>query len=273
MIHPNANIIFGSAFNEDMKGKIRISVVATGIDSEEFGKNREEEEESILHEPKRFSVDSDGENSDVVNKSEGFFDPGRSVTVGEDVPQDLGIEIITSDKKKEEPVKEEKVKKERKSLFSRREKKPKEDEEVKIEEIKEKVEEPKPEKDDVLVVETASSEENITQEQEEGKKDASGFSLFSFMNTKAEEDPENDNSQDSEDLYVRPQSKESIEKAEKIVLENESKKHVIPEKKANVEEKRGKFFNSTIFDDDQDDDGGVDDDILNVPAFFRRKKK
>jgi cell division GTPase FtsZ len=33
-VDPSANIIFGSAFNEDMKGKIRISVVATGIDSE-----------------------------------------------------------------------------------------------------------------------------------------------------------------------------------------------------------------------------------------------
>ncbi len=35
-VDPNANIIFGSAFNENMKGKIRISVVATGIDIEEF---------------------------------------------------------------------------------------------------------------------------------------------------------------------------------------------------------------------------------------------
>lgn len=32
----NANIIFGSAFHEDMKGKIRVSVVATGIDSDSF---------------------------------------------------------------------------------------------------------------------------------------------------------------------------------------------------------------------------------------------
>lgn len=31
-LDPEANIIFGSAFNEEMKGKIRISIVATGID-------------------------------------------------------------------------------------------------------------------------------------------------------------------------------------------------------------------------------------------------
>ena len=33
-VDPNANIIFGSAFNQEMDGKIRVSVVATGIDLE-----------------------------------------------------------------------------------------------------------------------------------------------------------------------------------------------------------------------------------------------
>ena len=37
-VDQNANIIFGSAFSEDMKGKIRISVVATGIESEDIKK-------------------------------------------------------------------------------------------------------------------------------------------------------------------------------------------------------------------------------------------
>ncbi|MCE2992031.1 MAG: cell division protein FtsZ [Candidatus Jidaibacter sp.] len=32
-VDPNANIIFGSAYNADLDGKIRVSVVATGIDS------------------------------------------------------------------------------------------------------------------------------------------------------------------------------------------------------------------------------------------------
>lgn len=34
-VDPSANVIFGSTFNEEMRGKIRVSVVATGIDSEE----------------------------------------------------------------------------------------------------------------------------------------------------------------------------------------------------------------------------------------------
>ena len=31
-VDPNANVIFGSAFNSDLEGKIRVSIVATGID-------------------------------------------------------------------------------------------------------------------------------------------------------------------------------------------------------------------------------------------------
>jgi len=36
-VDPDANIIFGSAFNEKLKGKIRVSVVATGIDAPSYG--------------------------------------------------------------------------------------------------------------------------------------------------------------------------------------------------------------------------------------------
>jgi len=34
LVDPDANIIWGSAFNNDLEGKIRVSVVATGIESE-----------------------------------------------------------------------------------------------------------------------------------------------------------------------------------------------------------------------------------------------
>src|SRR6186713_2408309 len=34
LVDPDANIIWGSAFNDDLNGKIRVSVVATGIDNE-----------------------------------------------------------------------------------------------------------------------------------------------------------------------------------------------------------------------------------------------
>ncbi len=35
-VDPDANIIFGSTFNKDMTGKLRVSVVATGIESQKF---------------------------------------------------------------------------------------------------------------------------------------------------------------------------------------------------------------------------------------------
>jgi cell division protein FtsZ len=37
LVDPDANIIWGSAFNDDLEGKIRVSVVATGIDAEAVG--------------------------------------------------------------------------------------------------------------------------------------------------------------------------------------------------------------------------------------------
>jgi len=38
LVDPDANIIWGSAFNNDLDGKIRVSVVATGIEAEEASK-------------------------------------------------------------------------------------------------------------------------------------------------------------------------------------------------------------------------------------------
>ena len=32
-VHPDANIIFGSAFDEQLSGRIRVSIVAAGIDT------------------------------------------------------------------------------------------------------------------------------------------------------------------------------------------------------------------------------------------------
>ncbi len=42
LVDPNANIIWGSAFNPDLQGKIRVSVVATGIEqSAEMAEERQ----------------------------------------------------------------------------------------------------------------------------------------------------------------------------------------------------------------------------------------
>ena len=46
------------------------------------------------------------------------------------------------------------------------------------------------------------------------------------------------------------------------------------DKNQEAEKKRREFFSATIFDEDDAVEGErkIDDDILNVPAFFRRKK-
>lgn len=40
LVDPDANIIWGSAFNNDLEGKLRVSVVATGIEAEAAAENR-----------------------------------------------------------------------------------------------------------------------------------------------------------------------------------------------------------------------------------------
>lgn len=41
-VDPDANIIFGSTFNESLKGKMRVSVVATGIDQQQFQQKQDD---------------------------------------------------------------------------------------------------------------------------------------------------------------------------------------------------------------------------------------
>lgn len=83
-VDPQANIIFGSAFNKDMNGKIKISVVATGIDSdiaeeideeyeEDFNFNRDEVENLLKKESVqktlRPPVSADNEEQTTNNKT------------------------------------------------------------------------------------------------------------------------------------------------------------------------------------------------------------
>ena len=68
-----ANIIFGSAFNADLEGKIRVSVVATGIDSEHFIKRTKpdvsyQKPENIITRPQ--AIDTTTYANDSVTESE-----------------------------------------------------------------------------------------------------------------------------------------------------------------------------------------------------------
>ena len=63
---------------------------------------------------------------------------------------------------------------------------------------------------------------------------------------------------------------------EEIVKEEpkQSKEIEVQVKPEEAEKKRRQFFTATVFDEEksQNDNSKFDDDILNVPAFFRRKK-
>lgn len=73
-VDPNANIIFGSAFNKDMNGRMKISVVATGIDSEEIEEIDESYEEDFTF---------DREQVEALLKKESFVnDKTKNVAVG-----------------------------------------------------------------------------------------------------------------------------------------------------------------------------------------------
>lgn len=230
-VDPSANIIFGSAFNENMKGKIRISVVATGIDEEEFRRDLPR----TTYEPSRFKVASDKKTS-----TKNFFDPGVAVSVEDEEI----LEISEVDFKPKKPV----TKKE--------------------EPIVDLVEE-----EEEFFEVTGAREEEILKPQikagnvkskPKAKKESSGngFSLFSFMNSsKISDEPESDLKKGAEEMMIEE------------VVEEEERVHPKSSKKEEIEQKRKQFFGTTVFDDEEDEKPTkFDDDILNVPAFFRRKK-
>lgn len=258
-VDENANIIFGSAFDENMKGKIRISVVATGIDADGFIHNTERQSE-----PSRFRIDSD--DSDEIEhsaKSSGFFDPGTPVDIKEDAEKVSDVNFKTKKNFLGQEISDTGVTEEKPKKTTKSKSKNSEEEENNSPNFfsEERKSEPK----------KISSTNRLkakpkTVEKEEKKKESSGFGLFGFMNNiKPKEEFEEEEEKTFED---------------KIINDNDSPVDELPknEEKTDdiVEEKRQKFFgNKTVFDDleDANEDSKIDDDILNVPAFFRRKKK
>jgi len=238
-VDASANIIFGSAFNENMKGKIRISVVATGIDAEEF--KRESLRNETSQEPSRFRVDFD--EDEIKSETKTFFDPGISNHPEENLEE---ISAVNFQPKKSY------LKEANQNYGKIEDKSPVADGDGFMQvsffgdEIAEKIANEETQK-----IETKKP---LKSTKAKSKKDASGFSLFSFMNTGKSEEKE----------------------FEEIVKEEpkQSKEIEVQVKPEEAEKKRRQFFTATVFDEEksQNDNSKFDDDILNVPAFFRRKK-
>jgi len=284
-VDPNANIIFGSAFNENMKGKIRISVVATGIDVEEF--RRESLQNMQTYEPSRFRVPAaaaaapkpvivEEEEEEIrdnfASENQSFFDPGISAK-----PEEQDVEEIAdvNFKPKKSYAKEENLN------YGKTTAEPKKPSSIVDEngftqisffnrELDEAEEEaPVISKKTIVKEEVVEVKKAAPVKAAKAKKESSGFSLFSFMNSS------NSASKDEE---------EEVEKVEEEAKEftkmfSEAKKPKLAEPQANQEKnqeadkKRRQFFAATILDEEQEQqDAKFEDDILNVPAFFRRKK-
>ncbi len=85
-VDSEANIIFGSAFNADLEGKIRVSVVATGIDAEHFMKKAKAEinsqkAETIVTKPQQqvdttsYATDPEANEDEVASTNNPFIAP------------------------------------------------------------------------------------------------------------------------------------------------------------------------------------------------------
>lgn len=293
-VDSNANIIFGSAFNDNMKGKIRISVVATGIDIEDNAKNENNDynrsnndEKNTLHEP--------------LKNNRNFFDAGAIIkTKKEEIIEEINSSDfkpaktylkdpnpLYQDYEKADSVEEFEQfnfsnKDQNKNLFNKNFL-PKQEETKKAKFIEDTNKDLEIKKD-----------KETNNDQHKNKKDSSGgFNLFGFMNNAL--------------------GKKNNEKPTKSILKNSS----IEEHEAEIEEDaKNKFFiqnnaddlfhdklsrsqnidnlflsdeedkktnfskknNLTIFEDkdlkknqDRNLEIEEDDDIINVPAFFRKK--
>ncbi len=259
-VDPNANIIFGSAFNENMKGKIRISVVATGIDVEEFRRDSLRSQES--HEPSRFKVSFDEEKQETSVKN--FFDPGISAKpANEDVEEISDVNF----KPKKTYTKEENLDYGKTENSHKKHELTDEKGFTQISFFGAELEE--------KIIDEDDAEEEVVEEKKyapkpaksapaKSKKEGGGFSLFSFMNASKSSEISEDEGEEEFEKSQKP----IVHKAEKI------EKPKAEKKSEEAEKKRRQFFAATVLDEEENQvkDDKFEDDILNVPAFFRRKK-
>ncbi len=228
-VDSNANIIFGTAFNENMKGKIRISVVATGIDHEEAKK------EAVKTESKSFRL-----SNPATKKT--FFDPGipnkpKQQEVTEITDKNFQTKKSITESFTQQTSAQENIKPD----YFEQDSIPQPNDESFTEQ----------ENEEDFIIDTALSTNKKSQQIQKNKeflqniepknvkKETSGFNLFSFMNGK-EKSNESHN--------------------------NKNAKHQEDE----LEKKKQQFF-GTVFEEDNKEEE-LNDDIINIPAFFRRKK-
>lgn len=308
-VDPSANIIFGSAFNENMKGKIRISVVATGIDFDAPIKLPEAANSKTFAaiEIKTEARTSEKKVLDAVSGhgQRVFFDPGvlkdpelEITKTNEDFEPRSALEEFSRPEKprvvpKEIIVVEEEVdvvieKEPEETKISKKVtvKKAKKDDEEEFDFSKESEEGEGFEvnfSDDLFDDEEdkfKKAAHKISKHQKEQKIEEkpkkSGFGLFGFMNRGKEDAKEvKEVKEIKADKYHQEKPVKLVKpvkvRKEKIEFSITDDEDDIDDLKI-LTDKKSSAKAPKLSKAPEPDDFSVEDDILNVPAFFRRKK-
>ncbi len=275
-VDSNANIIFGSAFNENMKGRIRISVVATGIDEEEYRNESFKTQES--HEPSKFRVNLEKpatKKSDIheAPARKSFFDPGKAAAIEEEEFE----EIDSADfKSKKTYVKEENIHYGKADNSHSKKHRDEDDSFTQIsffgDELEEKLHEEE-EEEEMEKPKPVAPRKHAKAAAPAPKKEAAsaGFSLFNFMNGSNKSAVKKRHEEEYDDEME--QEEERLKQEEETRKKTLHKQRLSEEKTKEASKKKQEFFGGTVFDDEKESsESKMDDDVINVPAFFRRKK-
>lgn len=244
-VDENATIIFGTAFKEDMKGKISISVVATGIESDEHKQDNSSPRVITSEEIKN----DRNTNEEVVNaiskKHNSFFDPGIAKKPENEIDNQVNFaKNRDRNYESQESISNDNGDTDNSLLFETS------DDKKNIEVVD------KPDFEFKDIVKEISKIENIEDGEVNDKikiksKEKSSFSLFSFMNSKKDKKTNKNKIK-----------KDNIEKLSTIRIKDNISK-------IKEEQKENLYSNSLGVKDDHDNSSM--DDILSVPAFLRKK--
>jgi cell division protein FtsZ len=300
-VDPTANIIFGSAFNENMKGKIRISVVATGIDFDASSRIQENISQPTTFAASEIRSDNKSSEKQVIEVVAGqgqrvFFDPGISKEPQPEIEETKAADFQTGrvlqeytetvvakepiKVKVKEPTFEEELATTKKEAYFLEPEENHEnypvnfadslfDEEDNFKKVAKRISKT----DKKFELPESGSVKKEDEKKEEVKKEVpkkEGFGLFGFMNRKSSVENQPPKLVDKiESKYTPPARHKKLERHVDIKISDdeddlENIKMVSDKKLAQKAIKVTKAPNAEDF--------SVEDDILNVPAFFRRKK-
>ncbi len=270
-VDPSANIIFGSAFNEDMKGKIRISIVATGIDEDGFYQIQQADDSTksksqMVCEVENIAKIEEDVVSVAMKDKKTFFNPGVAQEPQQTLNQIIDEEFISVDQNnyQEKKIEEEQIKEEQ--IKEGQSEEEKSDHHIIFEEkdVFDRV------SDTIYALEQKVKGLHPTKENPEEKKSdkkkavkkEGGFSLFGFMNRSKNNNISRKNAELPRGKTSKKQTIiiEDDEDDLPVIKKNLSSKNKLDEKQIDKTPDQGDFS------------AGNDDDLLNVPAFFRRKK-